>query len=413
MRKQTVEDLDVRDRRVLLRADFNVPLRDGQVADDTRIRAALPTIQYLMAHGASVIVCSHLGRPGGRVAKELSLRPVADRLSALLGVAVALAPTVVGRRVEAQVSALEPGQVLLLENVRFHREEEKNTPSFAARLAKMADVYVNDAFGVAHRAHASTEGVAHLLPSAAGLLMAKELAVLGGVLTSDTGRLALVSGGAKVSDKLRLLRLVVDRADVLCVGGAMANTFLLARGVAIGTSLAEPEMVEEARAILSAAEGKCEVVLPVDCVIAQGPDQPPRARPLLLEEEPVPERWAILDIGPRTVSLFLEKLQPAEVVIWNGPLGLCEREAFAGGTRALARQLVELEARTIVCGGETVQAVRDAGVAEAVTHLSTGGGAALELLEGQALPAVAALPDVAGGSGVAEGVDVGSGARAR
>jgi phosphoglycerate kinase len=406
MMKQTVEDIDVRGRRVLVRADFNVPLQDGQVADDSRIRAALPTIAYLLAHEASVIVCSHLGRPGGRVVKRLSLRPVAERLSALLGVTVDLAPSVVGRKVETRVAALAPGQVLMLENVRFHRDEETNGKPFAERLAKLADVYVNDAFGVAHRAHASTEGVARLLPSVAGLLMAKELEALSGALDGD-GRTAVVSGGAKVSDKLALLRTVVDKADVLCVGGAMANTFLLAQGVEVGKSLAERGMVEEARAILAAAEGTCEVVLPVDCVIAEGPDQPPRARPLLFEEESVPQGWAILDVGPKTVGLFLEALKGTEVVIWNGPLGLFERQAFSGATRELARKLVELEARTIVCGGETVQAVREAGVADAVTHLSTGGGAALELLEGRSLPGVAALSDVA------EGADATAGAKAR
>ena len=403
--KQTIEDIDVRRRRVLVRADFNVPLRDGEIADDSRIQAALPTIQYLLAHGASVIACSHLGRPKGRVVKTLTLRPVAERLSALLGVRVDLASSAVGRRVETRAAALEPGQVLLLENVRFHREEEANGKPFAERLAKLADVYVNDAFGAAHRAHASTEGVAHLLPSVAGLLMAKELDALTGVL-DGAGRAAVVSGGAKVSDKLALLRNVIDKADVLCVGGAMANTFLLAQGVEVGKSLVEREMVEEAQAILAEAEGKCEVVLPVDCVIAEGPDQPPRARPMLFEEEAVPEDWAIFDIGPRTVGLFMDALKQSDVVIWNGPLGLFEREAFAGGTRELARKLVELEARTIVCGGETVQAVREAGVADAVTHLSTGGGAALELLEGRTLPGVAVLPDVAEGAGAKSGGDV-------
>ncbi len=395
--KQTVEDIDVRGRRVLVRADFNVPLRDGQVADDSRIRAALPTIAYLLAHEASVIICAHLGRPGGRVVKRLSLRPVAERLSALLGVTVDLAPSVVGRKVETRVAALAPGQVLMLENVRFHRDEETNGKPFAERLAKLADVYVNDAFGAAHRAHASTEGVARLLPSVAGLLMAKEIEALSGVLDGD-GRVAMVSGGAKVSDKLGLLRNVVEKAEVLCVGGAMANTFLLAQGVAVGKSLVEREAVDEARAILSAAEGKCEVVLPVDCVIAEGPDQPPRARPLLFEEESVPDDWAILDIGPKTVGLFMKALERTDVVIWNGPLGLFERGAFSGGTRELARKMAALDARTIVCGGETVQAVREAGVAEEMTHLSTGGGAALALLEGRTLPGVAVLADAKAGA---------------
>lgn len=392
--KRTVRDLDVAGKRVLVRVDFNVPLQDGEVADDSRIRAALPTLRYLLEQGAALIVCSHLGRPGGRPDDKLRLAPVAKILGALLNVDVQMASNSVGVKVERLAAALSPGNVMLLENLRFHGKEVANDAGFAAQLAKLADVYVNDAFGCAHRAHASTEGVAHILPSAAGLLMEAEVGYLGSVFSASTGRVAVVSGGAKVSGKLGLLHALIEKADVACIGGAMANTFLLAQGVKVGASLAEPEMVDEARAILEEArQHGCEVVLPLDGVIAQGVDQPPRARPIVFQDEGVPDGWIIFDVGPRTVTRFLEALAGADLVVWNGPLGVFEREAFAGGTRALARALAGLDATTIVCGGETLQAVDSAGVSEKITHLSTGGAAALELLQGRTLPGLAALPD--------------------
>ena len=398
MKKKTVRDLDVRGRRVLVRADLNVPLRAGAVADDSRIRATLPTLQFLLENEATVVACSHLGRPQGRVRAELRLRPVAERLQELLRRPVRMASDSVGPDVKAAVKALEPGEVLLLENLRFHSGEEGNERRFARLLAQPVELYVNDAFGAAHRAHASTEAIAHLLPAAAGLLMEREIENLANVFPANGRRrgqtVTVVSGGAKVSDKLGLLRALVQKANSLCIGSAMANTFLLAQGMAVGASLAEPSLVDEARALLSAAErAGCEVLLPVDGVIARGPEQPPRARPLVFAEESVPEGWQIFDVGPRTIERFRGALESADVVVWNGPLGLFEREAFAGGTRWLARALAGLEGKTIVCGGETLQAVAEAGVADRLTHVSTGGGAALELLEGRELPGLAVLPD--------------------
>ena len=398
MKKKTVRDLDVRGRRVLVRADLNVPLRAGAVADDSRIRATLPTLEFLLENKATVVACSHLGRPQGKVRAELRLRPVAERLQVLLRRRVRMASDSVGPDVKAAVKALEPGEVLLLENLRFHPGEEDNERRFARLLAQPVELYVNDAFGAAHRAHASTEAIAHLLPSAAGLLMEREIENLANVFPANGRRrgqaVTVVSGGAKVSDKLGLLRALVQKANSLCIGGAMANTFLLAQGMAVGASLAEPSLVEEARELLSAAEQEgCEVLLPVDGVIARGPEQPPRARPLVFAEESVPEGWQIFDVGPRTIERFRGALESADVVVWNGPLGLFEREAFAGGTRWLARALAGLEGKTIVCGGETLQAVAEAGVADRLTHVSSGGGAALELLEGRELPGLAVLPD--------------------
>ena len=397
MRKRSLRDLDVAGKRVLLRADFNVPLaqdRDGRyVADDSRIRGAVPTIEYLREQGAAVIVCSHLGRPRGVVRDELRLAPVAGVLAGLIGAPVQTADDCVGPDVEAAAAALRPGDVLLLENLRFHPEEEANDAGFAARLAALADLYVDDAFGAAHRAHASVDAVARLLPSAAGLLLEAEIDRLADVF-AGAGAVALVSGGAKVSDKLGLLHSVVARADVLCIGGAMANTFLLANGTEVAASLAEPDMADEARAIQAEAERHgCRLLLPVDAVIAQGPDQPPRARPLQLAEEALSPGWRILDIGPRSIEQFGAALREVKTVVWNGPMGLFEREAFAGGTRALARLLAGLEADVIVAGGETLAATAQAGVADRMAHRSTGGAAALELIEGRALPGIEALAD--------------------
>ena len=354
MRKRSLRDLDLRGKRVLLRAEFNVALKAGRVSDDARIRGALPTIQYLLEQDAAVVACSHLGRPKGQVRDDLRLAPVATALAQALQRPVAMAPDCAGPAVQQQARALRGGQILLLENLRFHPGEEANDPAFARALAALAEVYVNDAFGVAHRAHASTEGIAHHLPAAAGLLMQREVDGLADVFV-DGRKVAVVSGGAKVSGKLGLLHTLVARAAVLCIGGAMANTFLLASGRDVGASLAEPGMTGEARAVeAEAAAHGCQLVLPVDAVIALGPDQRPRARPLLFDEEPLPSDGSILDVGPRTVENFEVALASADTVIWNGPLGLFEREAFAGGTRALAQILARLDARTIVAGGETL-----------------------------------------------------------
>jgi phosphoglycerate kinase len=400
VKKRSVRDLDIRGKRVLVRADFNVPLREGpsgqpDVADDTRILGALPTIQYLIDEGAIVIACSHMGRPEGHADAGLSLAPVAQRMGRLLSRPVQLAPDCVGAAATAAAAQLGAGQVLLLENLRFHSGEEANDPGFAAQLAALADLYVNDAFGAAHRAHASTEGVAHLLPSAAGLLMERELDALSSVFDEKAGKRAIVSGGAKVSSKLALLQSVVQHASVVCIGGAMANTFLLAQGTPVGTSLAEPEMADQATAIAAEAKRRgCALLLPVDAVIAESPDSDPRARPIDLSEGGVPDGWSIFDVGPRTIEHFAAALQNVDTVVWNGPLGMFERTPFAGGTRAIAEVIASLDARTIVAGGETVQAAREAGVADRMSHISTGGGAALELLEGRELPGVAVLPTV-------------------
>ncbi len=394
MTKCSVRDLDVRGKRILVRVDWNVALHDGVLADDTRIRASLPTLRYLLAQGAAIIVCSHLGRPRGGPDPRLSLAPVAARLGEVLGLPVTLAPDCVGPATADLARALQPGQVLLLENLRFHPEEEANDAAFARRLASLAEAFVQDAFGVVHRAHASTEGVTHFLPSAAGFLLEQELERLSRVLVAGNRPSAVISGGAKVSSKLALLKNLLDKVDVLCIGGAMANTFLVARGLDVGNSLVEPDLVGAAREILAAAEQQgCRILLPVDGVVADGPDGPARARPIIFADEPVPAQQMILDVGPRTLEQFAAALLPMRVVVWNGPLGLCERPPFAGGTTAIARILAGLDAETIVCGGDTVEAVTAIGLAERMSHISTGGGAALELLEGRTLPGVAALAD--------------------
>ena len=383
MAKRTITALDAKGKRVLVRVDFNVPLAApvesdyaGDVADDTRIRAALPTINALRERGAMVALCSHLGRPKG-ADRTLSLRPVAKRASELLGVPVPLAHDCVGSEVAQQVRALKPGDVLMLENVRFHPEEEKNDPAFARALAEGFDAYVNDAFGAAHRAHASTEGVAHLLPAYAGLLLDTELRVLTSLLESPKRPFVAVIGGAKVSSKIDVLKSLVAKADVIAIGGGMANTFLAATGTDIKASLSEPDREADARAILESAKARgATVLLPVDM------------------------RWSgdkILDIGEKTERAFASAIAGAKTVFWNGPLGLFEQPEFAHGTRAIARAMAEATghgATTVVGGGESVQAVEELGLADKMTHVSTGGGAALELIEGKKLPGVEAIPNV-------------------
>lgn len=367
---------------MLLRADLNVPLAQGRVADDSRIRATLPTIRALLEGGAMVGICSHLGRPKGRD-DALTLSPVAERLSELLGHRVSLAADCVGSEVAEEVRATPFGQALLLENVRFHPGEERNDPAFARALAAPFDAYVNDAFGAAHRAHASTEGVAHLLPAYAGLLLATEVRVLEGLLAAPERPFLAIIGGAKVSSKIEVLRALVAKADVLAIGGGMANTFLAATGTDIKRSLSEPDKEDEARAILAAARGRgVEVLLPSD--MAWSEDR-------------------ILDIGPQTLARYTAAVAGARTVFWNGPLGLFEQPNFAQGTHGIARALASSDATTIVGGGESVQAVEGLGLAGAMTHVSTGGGAALELIEGKALPGVAAIPDASPDPGATEG----------
>ncbi len=396
MEKATVRDIDVRGKRVLERVDFNVPLDEsGHITDDTRIRASLPTIQSLLDHGAAVVLMSHLGRPKGKVNEKYSLRPVAERLGELLGRPVQMAPDCVGAQAEALARGLQPGQVLLLENLRFHPEEEANDPAFARQLAALGDVYVNDAFGTAHRAHASTAGVAHGLLAVAGFLMEKELNFLGGALEQPKRPFVAISGGAKVSDKIAVLDRLIDLADAILIGGGMANTFFKANGLNVGDSLVENDRLDEARRLMAKAQaaGK-RFVLPVDVAVADrfAAD----AERTLTTPDQVPEGWRILDIGPQTITAFGEVLADAATIVWNGTMGVAEFPAFAQGTNALIGLLVERTqqgAITIVGGGDSAAAVEAAGAADKVTHVSTGGGASLEFLEGRVLPGVAALRD--------------------
>ena len=396
MDKATVRDIDVRGKRALVRVDLNAPQdATGAITDDTRLRASLPTIQYLLDQGASVILMSHLGRPKGKVDLKYSLKPIAARLSELLGKPAPLAPDCVGPEVEAMAHALQPGQVLLLENLRFHPEEEANDPGFAKQLAMLGEVYVNDAFGTAHRAHASTEGVAHDLPAVAGFLMEKELTFLGGALEHPKRPFVAISGGAKVSDKITVLDHLIEVADKVLIGGGMANTFFKAHGLFMGDSLVEDDKLEDARRLMAKAEAAGKpFILPVD--VAVGEKFAADAEGTITTPDALPEGWRILDVGPQTILAFGEALVDAKTVIWNGTLGVAEFPAFALGTRALIRLLVELTSlgvTTIVGGGDSAAAVEADGAADKLSHVSTGGGASLEFLEGRELPGVAALRD--------------------
>jgi len=391
--KRTIRDVDPSGKKVLVRVDFNVPLADGAVADDTRIRAALPTITYLLERGAAIALCSHLGRPKGPEPKQ-SLRPVARRLGELLGRELPLLPDSVGPAVRDVVGKLRPGEVVLLENVRFHPEEEKNDLAFAKELARGYDLYVNDAFGAAHRAHASTEGVARILPAHAGLLLEKELLALGGLVESPQRPFLAIIGGAKVSTKIDVLRALLARVDALAIGGGMANTFLLATGCKIGRSLAEPDRAGEASAILddAKAQGK-RVLLPDDVLCAPSGDDDGARRATVKKVDDVPDDQSIVDVGPRTIELYATEIRRAKTIFWNGPLGVFEIPTFATGTKRVAELLAASGAVTVVGGGESVQAVEELGLADRMTHVSTGGGASLELIEGKTLPGVAAIPD--------------------
>ena len=392
MPKQTVRTADVDGKRALVRVDFNVPLDGDRILDDMRIQASLPTIEYLREHRARVVLCSHLGRPNGAVVESLRLAPVATRLAQLLDAPVATAPDCVGPQAEAAVLALGGGEVLLLENLRFHPQEEANDPAFSRQLASLADVYVNDAFGVAHRAHASTEGVARLLPAVAGLLMEREVEYLARIVAEPQRPLGAIIGGAKVSGKIACLRFLLPMVDVLIVGGGMANTFLKANGYAVGDSLVEDEQIDAARALMAeAADRPMQLLLPVDVAIAD--DFSAHARSRIVPADEVPEGWRIMDVGTRSIVTFSEALQRCKTVVWNGPLGVAEFPQFARGSESLARTLADLDAVTIVGGGETAALVREAELTDKFDHLSTGGGAFLEFLEGRELPAIAALLD--------------------
>lgn len=387
--KKTVRDIDVRGQRALVRVDFNVPLKDGRIADDTRIRAALPTIEYLAAHGASVILCSHLGRPKSGPDPAFSLRPVADHLAGLLRKPVKFVAAMVGPEAEERANDLAPGDILLLENTRFEAGETKNDPALAAQLARLGTIYVNDAFGSAHRAHASTEGVAHYLPAVAGFLMEKELVCLGKVMESPEHPFVAILGGAKISDKIAVVESLLSRSDRLLIGGGMANTFLAAQGASLGDSLVETDVLDTARALLQQAGGKMS--LPTDAVVADAFSETAAHRVVLVGD--VPAGWRVLDIGPATIDAFRAVLTGARLVVWNGPMGVFEFPPFAGGTRAIAQALAECGGTTIVGGGDSAAAIAQAGLTAEITHVSTGGGATLELLEGKTLPGVAALQD--------------------
>ncbi|MBI4496463.1 MAG: phosphoglycerate kinase [Chloroflexi bacterium] len=392
MRKKTVRDLDVGGKRVLVRVDFNVPFdrKTHTILDDTRIRAALPTIEYLIGQGAYTILCSHLGRPDGKVVEDLRLGPVALHLAGLLKRDVTYCLEVVGPEVEEAIRLRRPGDVVMLENIRFSPGEEDNAPAFAKQLADLAEVYVNDAFGTAHRAHASTEGVARYLPAVAGFLMEKELEFLGRVVASPEHPMAVIIGGAKVSSKIGVLRNLLGKADRFLIGGGMANTFLAAQGKNVGASTVEQDVLATAREFLEQARQQgARVLLPIDAVVADrfAPD----AATQTVDIDAVPEGWLVLDIGPKTASLYAQEIIDCATVLWNGPMGVFEMPAFAEGTHAVARAVADVQGTTVVGGGETVAAVAEQGLEDQIDHVSTGGGASLEYLEGQELPGVAAL----------------------
>jgi phosphoglycerate kinase len=388
--KKTVRDIDVRGKRALVRVDFNVPIKEGKVGDDTRIRAALPTIQYLLEHGASVILFSHLGRPKGGPDPKYSLRPVAAHLGELLGLPVKFAEDTVGSSAVEQAKNLQSGEVLVLENTRFEPGEEKNDPELAKKMASLADLYVNDAFGSAHRAHASTEGVARFLPAVAGFLMEKEIQYLGQAVAEPKRPFIAILGGAKISDKIGVIRNLLTKADQVLIGGGMANTFFKAQGYPVGDSLVEDEALDTARELVQSGSSKLR--LPVDIVIADRFDA--EAEKKVMPMGPVPDGWRILDIGPESVAAFRKSLNGAGTVVWNGPMGVFEFPRFAEGTVGVAQAVADSGATAIVGGGESVAAVKQAGVDQRITHVSTGGGASLEMLEGLTLPGVAALQDL-------------------
>lgn len=395
MNKKTIRDINVEGKRVFVRCDFNVPLdENGKITDENRIQGALPTIKYLLDHGAKVVLASHLGRPKNGPEAKFSLKPVAERLNELLGGKVTMANDVIGEDAQAKVAALKNGEAVLLENVRFHKEEEKNDPEFAKKLASFADIFVNDAFGTAHRAHASTEGISHFVKtSVAGFLIEKELEVMGGALSDPKRPFVAILGGAKVSDKIGVINNLLEKVDKLLIGGAMAYTFIVANGGKVGMSKLEADKVELAKELLEKAKAKgVELYLPIDTVIAQ--EFKADAESKVCETMAIPDEWEGLDIGPKTAELFAGVIKTAKTVIWNGPMGVFEFPRFAVGTKAVAQALADNpDAITIIGGGDSAAAIEQLGYADKVTHISTGGGASLEFLEGKVLPGIACLND--------------------
>lgn len=390
--KKTVEDIDVQGKKVLVRCDFNVPLKDGVITDDKRIVGALPTIKYLMEHGAAVILCSHLGRPKGEFNMKYSLAPVAKRLSELLGCDVPLASDVIGDDAKAKAAALKSGEVMLLENVRFHAEEEKNDPEFSKALASMAEIYVNDAFGTAHRAHSSTAGVANYLPAVCGFLIQKEISIMGKALADPARPFVAILGGAKVSDKIGVINNLIDKVDTLIIGGGMAYTFMRSMGNSIGTSICEEDKLDLARDLMKKARAKgVNFVIPVDNIV--GREYKEDTIFMRIYSDCIPDGWMGLDIGPTTQELFSKTIAGAGTVVWNGPMGVSEWENFASGTRAVAKAVADSGAVSIIGGGDSAAAVEQLGFADKMTHISTGGGASLEFLEGLELPGIACLLD--------------------
>ena len=394
MNKKTVKDIDVNSKKVLVRCDFNVPIdsETGKITDNRRIRAALPTIQYLLDHNAKVILCSHLGRPKGEFNLKYSLKPVAEELSKLLNKDVKLAKDVIGESAKELTSNMKEGDIVLLENVRFHKEEEQNDPEYSKALASMAEIYVNDAFGTAHRAHSSTTGVADYLPAVSGFLIEKELEFLGGALENPKHPFVAILGGAKVSDKIGVIENLLDKVDTLIIGGGMAYTFYKAQGHHIGTSICEEDKLDLAKSILEKAQEKgVKLLLPVDNHVSS--EYSNNGEEKMVDSTEIPDGFMGLDIGPKTIEKFEEAVKDAKTVVWNGPLGVCEFDKFATGTKAVATMLSKIEATTIIGGGDSAAAIEKLGLADKMTHISTGGGASLEFLEGKTLPGIACLQD--------------------
>ena len=393
LNKKSIKDIDVAGKKVFIRVDYNVPMdKAGNITEDTRIQATLPTLKYLLEQNAAIIIASHLGRPKGAVMPEFSLAPIAKRLSALIGREVAVAPDCVGTEVEALAKKLKPGQILMLENLRFHKAEEKNDPEFSKQLASLADVAVNDAFGVSHRAHASVEGITKYLPAVAGLLMEKEIIFVGQTVANPVHPFVAIIGGAKVSDKIGVIENLLNKVDTLIIGGGMANTFLAAQGYNIGKSLLEADKVELAKTLITTArERGVQLLLPTDVVIADKFAADAQHKAVAVDA--IDSEWMALDIGPNTAKVYAKALEDAKTVIWNGPMGVFEMDAFANGTETVAKAVAASSATSIVGGGDSIAALEKTGLADKITHISTGGGASLEFLEGKVLPGIAALAD--------------------